>query len=189
MKYRVVERPSGFYPEVRYLFGPVSISADLPIAAREQLVAYYDRFFGCRRDGVAANRPFRFLAAPPAFSELDADTAYRVLKANLGALGARHVAAKTHQFAVHLGGAAQVGVAAKHHHGASHPRALGVGSGDGVDEDRVVPQRSEISHRTVDPVADELDPAVAESRLLSHRLAQLRFVLDVDRQTRDVSLG
>ena len=77
------------HPEVRYLFGPVSISADLPIAAREQLVAYYDRFFGCRRDGVAANRPFRFLAAPPAFSELDADTAYRVLKANLGALGAR----------------------------------------------------------------------------------------------------
>ena len=77
------------HPEVRYLFGPVSISADLPIAAREQLVAYYDRFYGCRRDGVAANRPFRFLAAPPAFSELDPDTAYRVLKANLGALGAR----------------------------------------------------------------------------------------------------
>ena len=77
------------HPQVRYLFGPVSISADLPIAAREQLVAYYDRYFGCRRDGVAANRPFRFLAAPPAFSELDADTAYRVLKANLGALGAR----------------------------------------------------------------------------------------------------
>ena len=77
------------HPEVRYLFGPVSISAELPIAAREQLVAYYDRYFGCRRDGVAANRPFRFLAAPPAFSELDADTAYRVLKANLGALGTR----------------------------------------------------------------------------------------------------
>ncbi len=77
------------HPAVRYLFGPVSISACLPIAAREQLVAYYERYFGCRLDGVAANRPFRFLAAPPAFSELDADTAYRVLKANLGALGAR----------------------------------------------------------------------------------------------------
>jgi len=77
------------HPGVRYLFGPVSISPDLPIAAREQLVAYYDRFFGCRRDGVAANRPFRFLASPPAFSELDADTAYRVLKSNLGALGTR----------------------------------------------------------------------------------------------------
>lgn len=77
------------HPQVRYLFGPVSISADLPMAAREQLVAYYQRYFGCRRDGVDARRPFRFLAAPPAFSELDADTAYRVLKANLGALGTR----------------------------------------------------------------------------------------------------
>lgn len=77
------------HPGVRYLFGPVSISADLPIAAREQLVAYYDRYFGCRKDHVAANRPFRFLATPPAFGEIDADTAFRVLKANLGTLGAR----------------------------------------------------------------------------------------------------
>ena len=77
------------HPEVRYLYGAVSISADLPVSAREQLVAYYDRYFGCRRDGVAANRPFRFLAAPPCFSEMDADTAFRVLKSNLGALGAR----------------------------------------------------------------------------------------------------
>jgi putative hemolysin len=76
-------------PGVRYLLGPVSISADLPIAAREQLVAYYARYYGCREGAVAANRPFRFLAAPPAFGELDADTGFQVLKANLGALGAR----------------------------------------------------------------------------------------------------
>jgi putative hemolysin len=77
------------HPEVRYLFGPVSISADLPIAAREQLVAYYQRYFGCREGAVAANRPFRFLATPPAFGEIDAETGFRVLKANLGALGTR----------------------------------------------------------------------------------------------------
>ena len=77
------------HPQVRYLFGPVSLSPDLPIAAREQLVAYYQRYFGCRRDGVMANRPFRFLASPPAFSDLDVDTAFRVLKSHLGALGAR----------------------------------------------------------------------------------------------------
>ncbi|MBP6626023.1 MAG: lysophospholipid acyltransferase family protein [Arenimonas sp.] len=76
-------------PGVRYLLGPVSISADLPIAAREQLVAYYARYYGCRESAVAANRPFRFLAAPPAFGELDAETGFRVLKANLGSLGAR----------------------------------------------------------------------------------------------------
>ncbi|MFH1598708.1 MAG: lysophospholipid acyltransferase family protein [Pseudomonadota bacterium] len=76
-------------PGARYLFGPVSISADLPLAAREQMVAYYTRYFGDACDGVAANRPFRFLAAPPDFGELGADDAFRVLKANLGSLGAR----------------------------------------------------------------------------------------------------
>lgn len=77
------------HPGVRYLFGPVTVSAEMPIAAREQLVAYYQRYFGCRRSDVAALRPFRFLAAPPAFSDMDPETAFRVLKANLGALGAR----------------------------------------------------------------------------------------------------
>jgi hypothetical protein len=77
------------HPGVRYLFGPVTVSAEMPIAAREQLVAYYQRYFGCRRSDVAARRPFRFLAAPPAFSDMDPETAFRVLKANLGALGAR----------------------------------------------------------------------------------------------------
>lgn len=76
-------------PGVRYLFGPVSISAELPIAAREQLVAYYERYFGSRDTDVAARRPFRFLAAPPAFGELSHEDAFRVLKANLAALGTR----------------------------------------------------------------------------------------------------
>ncbi|KFL35767.1 lysophospholipid acyltransferase family protein [Arenimonas donghaensis] len=76
-------------PGVRYLFGPVSMSADLPLAAREQMVGYYARYFGDDGQGVAANRPFRFLAAPPDFGELGADDAFRLLKANLGALGAR----------------------------------------------------------------------------------------------------
>lgn len=75
-------------PRVRYLFGPVSISAGLPVAAREQLVAYYSRYFGAAGD-AEANRPFRFLAAPPCFGELGAEDAFRVLKANLGALGTR----------------------------------------------------------------------------------------------------
>ena len=76
-------------PGVRYLFGPVSISGALPLPAREQMVAYYSRYFGDGREGVAANQPFRFLAAPPDFGELGADEAFRLLKANLGALGTR----------------------------------------------------------------------------------------------------
>lgn len=77
------------HPEIRYLFGPVSISADLPIAAREQLVSYYSRFFGAQGQAVPANRPFRYLAVPPSFGELDAEASFRVLKANLDALGSR----------------------------------------------------------------------------------------------------
>ncbi len=81
------------YPQVRYLFGAVSISAALPLPAREQLVAYYSHFYGngAAEDGqaVAASlRPFRYFAAPPSFGDMDADTAFGVLKANLSALGA-----------------------------------------------------------------------------------------------------
>ncbi|MCD9029016.1 lysophospholipid acyltransferase family protein [Luteimonas sp. BDR2-5] len=75
------------YPYVRYLFGAVSISAALPPAAREQLVAYYTRYYGACAAPAQALRPFRFAAAPPAFGDLDADAAFAVLKANLGALG------------------------------------------------------------------------------------------------------
>ena len=87
------------YPQVRYLFGAVSISAALPLPAREQLVAYYSHFYGTgTRSGdaavaadtaVAASlRPFRYFAAPPSFGDMDADTAYDVLKGNLSAHGA-----------------------------------------------------------------------------------------------------
>ncbi|RMH91073.1 GNAT family N-acetyltransferase [Lysobacter pythonis] len=75
------------HPGVRYLFGPVSISAALPPAARDALVAYYSRYFG-GGDGLAHSlRPFAYFAAPPDFGGLDADTAFRVLKHNLDALG------------------------------------------------------------------------------------------------------
>lgn len=76
------------YPQVRYLFGAVSISAVLPRQAREQLVAYYQTYFGSI-DALATHvRPFAYFAAPPSFGEMDADTAYGVLKGNLAALGA-----------------------------------------------------------------------------------------------------
>jgi len=77
------------HPQIRYLFGPVSISAALPIAAREQLVDYYHRYFGTSTSAVVAHQPFRFLSASRYFGELDADASFRVLKANLEALGAR----------------------------------------------------------------------------------------------------
>ena len=81
------------YPQVRYLFGAVSISAALPLQAREHLVAYYSRYYGGAQGGddplAASMRPFEYFAAPPDFGDLDADTAYEVLKDNLAAVGTR----------------------------------------------------------------------------------------------------
>lgn len=75
------------HPGVRYLFGPVSISAALPAAARDALVAYYARYYGAG-DGLARSlRPFAYFDAPPAFGDVDAETAFKVLKQNLDALG------------------------------------------------------------------------------------------------------
>ncbi len=77
------------HPQIRWLFGPVLISAELPQQAREQLVAYYQRYFGAPAGLVRSRRPFRFGSAAPQFGALDADASFRVLKHNLDALGAR----------------------------------------------------------------------------------------------------
>lgn len=82
------------WPRIRYLYGAVSISAALPLQAREQLVAYYSHYHGAD-PGLCAEgeamaiplQPFRYFAAPPNFGALDADTAFRVLRQNLSALG------------------------------------------------------------------------------------------------------
>jgi len=74
-------------PGIRYLFGAVSISAALPRDAREQLVAYYQRYYGAADGRVQSNQPFQYFAAPPCFGDLDAAAAFDVLKANLAALG------------------------------------------------------------------------------------------------------
>lgn len=79
------------HPGVRYLFGAVSISGALPWPAREQLVAYYSRYYGpsCVDGSLAvANRPFGYAAAPPSFDDLDAASAFNVLKTSLAAHGA-----------------------------------------------------------------------------------------------------
>ena len=77
------------HPKVRYLFGAVSISAALPVAAREQIVAHYARFHGGAVGDAVSKRPFAYQAAKPEDAGMDAETAFRVLKANLDGLGAQ----------------------------------------------------------------------------------------------------
>ena len=77
------------HPKVRYLFGAVSISAALPAPARAQIVAHYARWHGDANGDAVSRRPFAYEAAESADAALDADAAFRVLKANLDALGAQ----------------------------------------------------------------------------------------------------
>jgi putative hemolysin len=75
---------------VRYLFGPVSISAALPRAARDWIVGYYSRYFGAAEPLASPMLPFSYAGhAPPDFGALDAAAAMVVLCRNLDALGAR----------------------------------------------------------------------------------------------------
>jgi len=77
------------HPDIRRLFGPVSISAELSPRARALLVAYYQRFHGEARRLASSHRPFAVDAVGSLFDDLDADAAMRVLRDNLAALGAR----------------------------------------------------------------------------------------------------
>ena len=76
------------HPQVRYLFGAVSLSAALPLPAREQIVAYYLHYHGAVGEDAVSRRPFRFSEAVSGDATLSADDAFRVLKANLDRLGA-----------------------------------------------------------------------------------------------------
>lgn len=76
------------HPGVRYLYGPVSISAALPAAARDQIVAYYSRYYGDVDELGRSRRPFSYFAAPPVHEAADPATAFRILRQNLDAVGA-----------------------------------------------------------------------------------------------------
>jgi putative hemolysin len=68
------------HPEVRYLFGPVSISAAYPEAARRMLVDFFGRHYGTSETFAAARVP---PSLPPADSVAD----LRMLKQRLSAMG------------------------------------------------------------------------------------------------------
>lgn len=48
------------HPELRYMFGPVSISQDYPDHAKDLLVCFYSHYFGCEQPLAQARRPYRF---------------------------------------------------------------------------------------------------------------------------------
>lgn len=75
------------YPEVRFLFGPVSISNELPSAARELLVEFYGKHFPPECDWAVAKLPY----APGTgnhFHGADYSSEFADLKAQMAELGA-----------------------------------------------------------------------------------------------------
>ncbi len=75
-------------PDIRYLFGPVSISANLPLEARELLVAYYTRYYGHPQALARSAHPFAGNGGANAFANLDRTAAMQILRNRLDALGA-----------------------------------------------------------------------------------------------------
>jgi putative hemolysin len=78
------------FPEVRYLFGPVSISNRLPGAAKDLLVSFYRHYFPAPRSWAPARLPYRLGRGEMAtrWSGRDYGEAFATLKAELAALGA-----------------------------------------------------------------------------------------------------
>ena len=65
-------------------------------------------------------------------------------------------------------------------HVRSDAGALVMGGGDGGHQHVIGPQRRQIPHRPVDPVADQLHPAVAAAGLLGQRGGQIPLAFDFD---------
>jgi len=80
------------HPQLKYMFGPVSISQSLPDAAKDLLVCFYGHHFGAGETMAEARRPYRFQAvemyklADTIFCE-DYRRAFADLKQELSELG------------------------------------------------------------------------------------------------------
>jgi putative hemolysin len=79
-------------PEIRYLFGPVSLSASYPEAARRMVVYFFQKHFGTREEVAAPRFPYVLPEAAqhelaPLFPGGDYAIELRILKQKLAALG------------------------------------------------------------------------------------------------------
>ncbi|WP_170113216.1 GNAT family N-acyltransferase [Ahniella affigens] len=77
------------HPDIRHLFGPVSISASMPVPARQMLVAYCETQFRSAQRGVRGRRPFDAGVMTGLFQHLDQSAAEQLLMRHLQALGTR----------------------------------------------------------------------------------------------------
>lgn len=77
------------YP-ARYLFGPVSISSQMPPRARDLMIEFYRLYFGFDQPLARSRNPYQntdALDQPPAFSGQDYSADFKTLKAMLANMG------------------------------------------------------------------------------------------------------
>ena len=76
------------FPEIRYLYGPVSISNSYPTRAKDLLISYYRHFYPATSAWAQARLPYQL--ATPELAErwqgLSSDEAFKQLKAELTAM-------------------------------------------------------------------------------------------------------
>ena len=80
-------------PDIKYLFGPLSLSNSYPQLAKELIVSFYDRQFGNHLEQVPARSPFNLSPASKRFAlqEFSADypSSYKILNSELKKLGVK----------------------------------------------------------------------------------------------------
>ncbi len=80
------------HPDIRYLFGPVSLSHDFPEEAKEMLTSFYNLYFGSQLNLASAKNPFvnhlSVRSSPKiTFNGHDYRSEFRLLKQSLSDMG------------------------------------------------------------------------------------------------------
>lgn len=77
------------YADVRYLYGPVSISNSYPTAAKDLLVSFYRHFFPANSQWAQARFPYQYASSEigARWQGLECNIAFKQLKAELTAMG------------------------------------------------------------------------------------------------------
>ncbi len=75
------------YDEVRYLFGPVSLSDQMPRPVKDMIVQFYQRHFPAQTDWVAAKMPYVAESTENPFTGEDYQEEFRRLKAQVSERG------------------------------------------------------------------------------------------------------
>ncbi|HFU75349.1 MAG TPA: GNAT family N-acetyltransferase, partial [Arcobacter sp.] len=74
-------------PQIKYMYGPVSLSASFPSFAKELMVDFYMNYFGSKKEYVKAKNPFEFesseIALNNPFKFKDYKSDFKILKDQL----------------------------------------------------------------------------------------------------------